>query len=232
MNELNLTAGTELVLFAPITDTEEIRYVLKTICKRFGYKVKLIPSGFDPMENPGIEIDITKLCVNKDVKVFSIGRTFILDSLAELDSALDKRLITLKFYENHKNDSQKLKDLVYSLTNIKIPANQVIKLVLIDQNNIYTEIKHILCPGKDETSGLSFVASENTAVLEFPILGNIYLLAPDKFKYITFEEGGAGLFEEWLNVLKNQSPEMQIKWLKKHSYDNLFAANFSFKSQE
>lgn len=222
----------ELVTFLDITEPEEIRIVLKEICKRFDYKVKLIPSTYDPIKMPGIEIEIDKLDVNKDVKVLTFGDILIDFMGLSLEEAYENNIVTYEYYLKHKDDGQKLIDLISFLTGINIEGYHYMKLVLMDSDNTYVEIAYQLSPGYNEAPGLSLQASQHCITTEYPILGNIFLMNPGKFKYYSFDEGSTKDFEEWLGVKLTCPPEDLEVWLKNKNYVEYKIKDFSFKSDE
>src|SRR3989339_2135825 len=101
-----------LAVYTGIKESVDLRIVLKQACDKYPYRIKVIPEAFDALNNPGMIIDVTKLGINKDVKAITVGG-LILDPLnTNLNRSLEDRLITHKYYEDHKNDHQKLRDLL------------------------------------------------------------------------------------------------------------------------
>ncbi|MEW5821539.1 MAG: hypothetical protein AB1782_15205 [Cyanobacteriota bacterium] len=222
----------ELVTFLGIISPEEVRQVLIDICNKFDYRVKLIPSAFDPLNNPGIAIDITRLGVSRDVKVITYGGLLIDPFNTNLDKAFNERLISYAYYNKHKADQQKLRNLVSFVSNITIDKDQIIKMVLIDRCNAYVEIQFQACNGYNDTVGLSLQASESSSVSEFPLLGNVYLLNPAKYKYMTFEDGSTSDFEQWLRYRISHTDKEAEEWLKKKNYEEYYIKDFSFEPDE
>ena len=219
----------ELVTFLGLTNINDIRKVLKNLCDKFSYRIKLIPSSFDPLHNPGITIDIDKIGVNKDVKVMTFGNLIIDPTNTNLEKALYERLITLDYHLKHRFDHQKLREMVAFISNKSVYKDEIIKLVLINANNVYVEIQFQKCPGYDDTVGLSLQSGESSSIQEFPLLGNAYLQNPNKYKYMAFEKGSVSDFEEWLRQKIIHSDDKIAEWLKDKNIEEDYIKGFSFE---
>lgn len=231
-NDQLYPVSSELVIYLGLTNPEEIRQVLADICHRFGYRIKLIPSGFDPLHNPGIVVDIDKIGVNKSLKVMTYAG-MILDPLnTSLERTLDQRQITREFYFKHVEDHINLRNMVAFISNHPIDPNQTIYLVLMDQQNVFVEITFQVCSGFDDSPGLSLQASESTSISEYPILGNVFLMNPQKYKYLTFDGGSISDFEEWLELKLANINFNTDTWAKQKNYEEAYIRNFSFEGNE
>lgn len=234
-NEKNIILNpscSELVTYLGITNAEEIRYILKRICQKFNFKVKLIPSNFDPVNNPGVEVDIDKIGVSKSLNVLTFDHLLIDPNLTELQKGIKERTINHDYFQKHKNDPVKLKNLVGFLSNKTISIEQYIKLVLMDENNVFVEIQYRFCSGYDETPGLSLLASDSKSLNEYNLLGNVYLTNTKLFKYKAFGAGKASNFREWINIKVNKGSEELEKWMKSKNYEEVYLRNFSFEGNE
>jgi hypothetical protein len=221
----------ELVTYLGITEVDEIRQVLKDICTRYFYRVKLIPTDYDILHQPGVVVDIDKLDVNKDVKVLTFSGLHIDPNASNLEKARDERLISAQYYTEHKDDMEKLRTLVGFLSNKYIEDIQSLKLVLMDKLNSFVDIQYQLCPGYDETPGLSLQASQHSAYNEYPLLSNVYFTNPDQYKYMTFGEAQNDDFEKWLYLQQNKNPDQARDWLEKQQQKNFSVEDFGFENQ-
>lgn len=222
----------ELVTFLGLTDAQEIRAVLKDICNKFEYKVKLIPSSYDPITNPGLTIDIDRLGVNKDVKVMTFGNFLIDPSGSNLERALYERSVTYEYYLKHKEDPSRLINTLAFLSNRPLNDNDMVFLVLMDVENTFVEIAFQKCPGFDNKMGLSLYASEDSAINEYPILGNVYMLNSSKYEYKAYENGSSRDFEEWIRYQIYYNEKELDKWVKIRNFEENYIKGFGFQGYE
>lgn len=222
----------ELVTFLGLTDIQDIRNILKDICKKFEYTVRLISSSYDPVTNTGLPVDIDKLDISRDVKVLTFGNFLIDPSGINLERALYERSITYEYYLKHKEDPDKLRNALAFLTNKKLPEDDMVFLVLMDTNNCFVEIAFQKCIGYDSTPGLSLYASEDKALNEYPILGNVYMLNTSKYEYKAFENGTTRDFEEWLRYTIYYNKKEIDKWVKIRNFEENYVKDFGFQGHE
>ncbi|MEW5821095.1 MAG: hypothetical protein AB1782_12960 [Cyanobacteriota bacterium] len=203
----------ELVTYLGITEIEDIKHVLKDICNKFNYEVKLkaySKEEFKPLK--GFSIDLEKLNINKDINVLTYDSFLLKESLIY---DLEENLITEEFYQKHKEDEIQLKRIIASKHNLQEDNIGYCYLALEDQEGNFVTLNYTLCPDYDETPGLSLQASQHCITEEFPILGNVYLMAPDNYNYYAFDGGSTNDFEIWLGV---KNPELIDKKKKSLIY--------------
>lgn len=224
--ELHLS-WSDLSIYTGIKDVNDFRLVIKQACTKYPYRLKLIPQSFDPLNNPGIIIDAKKLSINKDVKVLTVGGIIIDPLNTHLNRSLEDRLITYDYYEKHKDDHQKLRDLVSFVSGKFISPDQIIKLVLMDTNNTFIDLSFEY---EKENEGFVAHASEAGAIQEYPLLASIHLQNPEKYICVASQQGGTRDFEEWLRYKVLHSEEELQEWIKKKSPAEDYMKNFHFES--
>lgn len=224
--ELHLS-WSDLAIYTGIKEIDDFRIVLKQACTRYPYRIKLIPSAFDALNNPGMIVDPAKLGINKDAKSLMVGKLIIDPLNTSLNRSLEDRLISHEYYEQHKNDHQKLRDLVSFVSGKFISSDQSIKLVLMDTNNTFVDLSFEY---EKDNEGFSVHSSEAGAIQEYPLLASIHLQNPKKYIYIASEPSAVRDFEEWLRYKVLYSDEKLQEWIQKKSPAEDYMKNFHFES--
>lgn len=224
--ELHLS-WSDLAIYTGIKEIDDFRIVLKQACTRYPYRIKLVSSAFDALNNPGMIVDPVKLSINKDAKCLMVGKLIIDPLNTNLNRSLEDRLISHEYYEQHKNDHQKLRDLVSFVSGKFISSDQTIKLVLMDTNNTFVDLSFEYEKDKE---GFSVHSSEAGAIQEYPLLASIHLQNPKKYIYIASERAAVRDFEEWLRYKVLYSDEKLQEWIQKKSPAEDYMKNFHFES--
>jgi hypothetical protein len=194
----------ELVTFLGITEIDEIRSVLRDIKDKYGYETKIITldQGFQLTKHQ-IIADLSKLDVDKQIRAFTYNGCILADfDNLLLEDAREMKRVSQDYVLQHSRDSQKLKTHMSEILNSEIEESEIPQLALVDNEGRHVALEYMLCFGYDDTPGLTLHASDDIALDDYPILGNVHLMNPSKYKIIALDGGKDDALKEWVTFKK------------------------------
>jgi hypothetical protein len=212
-----MSNNSKVIVCTEYNKTEDIRQFLHHLEQTKCYKVKL--QFADTAGNlMAFDVDIEKLDINPDVELFTYcGR--ILDEISHnyLEESLHEGKISNEFYHDHIDDSHKLLELFITESDLNYYLYQYTyqRIALMDAHENAISIHYRPCSQYIDKCSLSFSALKQNRFTEYPILGNIYLMSPNKFSYYSSNEEPVYDFEMWLKFKQKNQEQSFEEWFDK-----------------
>jgi hypothetical protein len=206
-----------LRIYLGATSIDEIRSVLQEIAEKTGFQLKLVFSDTSQNKIP-FNVNPDKLDKDNNTGLLTYEGLFLSTNLEPvLSDALHRNVISYEEYHAHIDDGYKLIDLfIPEDYNMVYPHNFVFeKLALVDAQEHSIMVIYANNPDYDLVCGLALEAGRGNEIFEYPMMGSVYLMAPDRFHYSKPPENKVNGFEVWLK-LKQEGREAEFEeWFEK-----------------